>query len=140
MAAQVKDKDRGFLSREITVNDLITHRGDIHHLFPRDYLKKNGKKKSEYNQIANYVYMQSETNIKIGNKEPKAYFAVILEQIKKGDMLYGAITDREELLNNLRNNCIPEMILEADLSDYETFLAERRKLMAEKIKRYYQSL
>jgi len=140
LAAQVKDKDKGFLSREITVNDLITHRGDIHHLFPRDYLKKNGKKKSEYNQIANYVYMQSETNIKIGNKEPKAYFAVILEQIKKGDMLYGAITDREELLNNLRNNCIPEMILEADLSDYETFLAERRKLMAEKIKRYYQSL
>ena len=140
LAAQVKDKDKGFLSREITVHDLITHRGDIHHLFPRDFLKKNGKKRSEYNQIANYVYMQSETNIKIGNKEPRAYFAMIVEQIQNSDMLYGAITDHDELLNNLRQNCIPEMILEADLLDYETFLAERRKLMAEKIKRYYQSL
>jgi len=140
LAAQVKDKDKGFLSREITVNDLISHRGDIHHLFPRDFLKKNGKKRGEYNQIANYVYMQSETNIKIGNKEPKAYFSTILEQIKNNDMLYGAITDREELLNNLKQNCIPEMILESELSDYEAFLVERRKLMAKKIKKYYQSL
>jgi uncharacterized protein with ParB-like and HNH nuclease domain len=40
----------------------------------RDYLKKNGLDRSKYNQIANYVYIQSEINIKIGNRPPKAYF------------------------------------------------------------------
>lgn len=140
LAAQVKDKDKGFLSREITVSDLITHRGDIHHLFPRDFLKKNGKQRGEYNQIANYVYMQSETNIKIGNKEPKEYFANILDQIQNQEMQFGAITDHEDLMKNLRENCIPRLILESGLEDYEVFLTERRKLIAEKIKKYYQSL
>ena len=59
LAAQVKSNDKGFLSKDITVNNLISLRGDIHHVFPRDYLKKSGLKKGQYNQIANYVYMQS---------------------------------------------------------------------------------
>jgi hypothetical protein len=67
LAAQVKSNDKGFLSKDITVRDLISHMGDIHHVFPRDYLKKNGLKKGQYNQIANYVYMQSEINIQVGN-------------------------------------------------------------------------
>lgn len=140
LASQVKNRDKGFLSREITVANLISHRGDIHHLFPRDFLKKNGKQKGEYNQIANYVYMQSETNIKIGNKEPKEYLSYILEQIANGNMLYGAITDHKELINNLKQNCIPESILNYGLDDYELFLQQRRKLMANKIKEYYWSL
>ena len=37
------------------MNDLITHKGDIHHIFPWDYLKKSGLKRGDYNQIANYV-------------------------------------------------------------------------------------
>lgn len=35
LASQVKDNDRGFLSKEISVNNLIMHRGDIHHIFPK---------------------------------------------------------------------------------------------------------
>jgi hypothetical protein len=66
LASQVRGNDKGFLSREITVKDLITHRGDIHHVFPRGYLKKHGMTRGRYNQIANYVYMQSEINIRIG--------------------------------------------------------------------------
>ena len=42
LAAQVKENDRGFLSKEISVNNLIIHRGDIHHIFPKNYLKKAG--------------------------------------------------------------------------------------------------
>ena len=30
------------LSKEISVNNLIIHRGDIHHIFPKNYLKKSG--------------------------------------------------------------------------------------------------
>jgi hypothetical protein len=42
LASQVKANDRGFLSTDVLVGDLISLRGDIHHLFPKDYLKKNG--------------------------------------------------------------------------------------------------
>lgn len=57
LASQVKANDRGFLSKDVLVSDLISLRGDIHHLFPKDYLKNNGLDRSKYNQIANYVYM-----------------------------------------------------------------------------------
>ncbi|MFA7289816.1 MAG: DUF262 domain-containing protein, partial [Melioribacteraceae bacterium] len=36
LAAQVKANDRGFLSKDVLVSDLISLRGDIHHLFPKD--------------------------------------------------------------------------------------------------------
>lgn len=140
LASQVKARDKGFLSREITVADLITHRGDIHHLFPKDFLKRNGLSKGDYNQIANYVYMQSETNIKISNESPKIYLKTILEQVSKGEMQIGAITDEKSFKDNLKQNCIPELILDADFEQFETFLKERRKLMANKIKEYYLSL
>jgi hypothetical protein len=41
-AAQVKSGDKGFLSRDITVRDLIENKSDVHHLFPRGYLKDKG--------------------------------------------------------------------------------------------------
>ncbi len=140
LAAQVKNRNKGFLSKEITVADLISHRGDIHHIFPKDYLKKNGVNKNDYNQIANYVYMQSEINIKIGNKAPKDYLKIVLNQLKNNQMEIGAITDQKSLIENLKENCIPEMIFNADFYQYNNFLEERRKLMAKKIKEYYFSL
>ncbi len=140
LAAQVKANDKGFLSRDISINELISHKGDIHHLFPRDYLKKNGLPRGQYNQIANYVYMQSEINIKIGNVAPKSYFAEIIKQCNGGDLKYGGIDDFEMLRDNLRMNCIPESVFEMDVSNYDEFLRERRILMAQKIKEYYRSL
>ncbi|GIJ97839.1 hypothetical protein CAPN001_24080 [Capnocytophaga stomatis] len=134
LASQVRANDKGFLSKEILVRELIEHRGDIHHLFPKDYLKKNGLNKSQYNQIANYVYMQSEINIKIGNKPPKNYFEPMEQQRISG------ISTEQEFLNNLKMNCIPSEIMEMSIDDYQEFLSLRRKLMAQKIKEYYFSL
>ncbi|MFK8302427.1 DUF262 domain-containing protein [Capnocytophaga stomatis] len=134
LASQVRANDKGFLSKEILVRELIEHRGDIHHLFPKDYLKKNGLNKSQYNQIANYVYMQSEINIKIGNKPPKNYFEPMEQQ-----RISGILTE-QEFLNNLKMNCIPSEIMEMSIDDYQEFLSLRRKLMAQKIKEYYFSL
>lgn len=139
-AAQVKLNDKGFLSRDITVNDLITHKGDIHHIFPRDYLKKSGLKRGDYNQIANYVYMQSEINIKVGNKAPKDYFDGIAAQCCGGSIQYGAICEMDALKENLQMNCIPETIIDMKLDDYEEFLKQRRILMAEKMRLYYLAL
>jgi hypothetical protein len=39
-AAQVKLGDKGFLSRDITAQDLLLNRSDVHHIYPRNYLKK----------------------------------------------------------------------------------------------------
>jgi len=140
LAAQVKNKDRGFLSKEISVNNLIMHRGDIHHIFPKNYLKKAGLTRSRYNQIANYVYMQQEVNIQVGNKAPEVYFSEILEQCRTGEFKYGAISNKNELSKNLEENCIPESVFTMTIENYQDFLIERRKLIAKKIKDYYYSL
>ncbi len=41
---------------------------------------------------------------------------------------------------NLEQNCIPESIFEMTLDNYPQFLEERRKLMAQKIEKYYKAL
>ena len=93
-----------------------------------------------YNQIANYVYMQSEINIRIGNKAPNVYFGHLKEQVNGGEQRYGGITEMRTLKKNLRMNCIPEGIFEMEYKDYEAFLEQRRVLIARKIKDYYFSL
>lgn len=140
LAAQVKSSDKGFLSKNILVKDLIALRGDIHHLFPKDYLKKNGLDRGKYNQIANYVYMQSEINIKVGNKPPKDYFELVKTEISDGISSLSGISTNEELLSNLKANCVPAEIMDMDVSNYPEFLTIKRKLMAQKMRAYYFSL
>ncbi|MEW6132278.1 MAG: DUF262 domain-containing protein [Pseudomonadota bacterium] len=140
VAAQVRANDTGLLSKDITVRELVSHLGDIHHIFPRDLLKKAGLTRSQYNQIANYAYTQEEINIKIGNKPPRAYFADIQAQLSGGPLKYGAIADANTLKANLAANCVPESIVGMDVEQFDDFLALRRQLMAEKIRSYYEGL
>lgn len=139
-AAQVKLNDKGFLSHMITVRELIEQKSDIHHVFPRDILKKAGMTRGQYNQIGNYVVAQSEINIAISNKQPAVYFRELIDQCNGGSHLYGNITDLEELRANLAMNCIPDGIEHMTVNDYPAFLVARRKLMAKKIKQYFESL
>lgn len=138
-AAQIKARDNGFLSTDITVENMINHRGDIHHLFPKEYLIANGFERGDYNQIANFVYAQSEINIKIGKKAPKEYMSKVMNQTEGGDLKYGGIVDKNNLFENLKQNCIPEGFELMEFCDYYDFLQERRILMAKKIKDYYFS-
>ena len=139
-AACVYDNSKGFLSRDITIRELLTDRGDIHHIFPRNYLKKNLRHRKDYNQLANLVYTQQEINIKIGNKPPKEYFSDVIKQCNGGSLKYGGINDMKMLKENLKQNCIPESIFEVTIDDYDKFLEERRILMAETIRNYYFAL
>jgi hypothetical protein len=139
-AAQVKLSDLGFLSRDITVRDLLLNRSDVHHVYPRNYLKKQGLARGRYNQIANFVLAQSEINIAIGDKAPEVYFAELANQCGGGKKKYGGITDRVEMRANLRTSCLPETLLDGDIPDFGTFLDQRRKLMAAKIKTYFEGL
>jgi hypothetical protein len=140
VAAQIRANDKGMLSKDITVRELVSHLGDIHHIFPRDLLKKVGLSRSQYNQIANYAYTQEEINIRIGNKAPKTYFSDILSQCSGGPVKYGAILDMATLEENLAMNCVPTDIYEMDEYGFDVFLTGRRKLMAIKIQQYYEGL
>jgi hypothetical protein len=139
-AAQARLGDKGFLSTDITVRDLLLNRGDKHHVFPRKYLQKKGLTRGRYNQIANFVIAQSEINIAIGDKPPEKYFAQLAEQVNGGARRYGGITDETALRENFTENCIPVSLLDGSRSDYDSFLAERRRLMALKIKQWFEVL
>ncbi len=139
-AAQVKLGDRGFLSRDITVLNLLMNRSDVHHVYPRNYLKKQGLSKGRYNQIANFVLAQSEINIAIGDKAPEVYFKELADQCAGGKKKYGGITNADELRANLRMSCLPESLLEGKTPPYDDFLEQRRKLMAQKIKTWFETL
>ena len=129
-----------FLSKEITVQSMLEHRGDIHHINPKAYLKKNGHTRGSYNQLGNYVYMQQETNIAVGAQSPADYLAVVKEQCETGVAKYGGITDYKDLVKNFEENAVPIELLEDGMSDYVEFLQARRLLMAQKIRDYYFSL
>lgn len=140
LASQVKLNDRGFLSSDITVKALLELRGDVHHVYPRDFLKQQGIQRGQYNQIANFVLMQSEINIAISNSDPAHYFYILKSQCNGGEHKYGGIRDIEELKKNLAMNCIPESMLEGPIPSYDEFLKERRKLMALRLKDWFSSL
>ena len=140
LAAQAKEHDKGFLSEHIEVESMLENRGDIHHLFPKKYLIKNGLAKSMYNQIANYVFLQQEINIEISDDAPCCYMQEVFNQCETKNPVYGAIVDKQILMENLQQNCIPEGFASMDISGYQDFLVERRKLMAEKIHNYYRGL
>ncbi len=139
-AAQVKLGDLGFLSRDITVQDLIENHSDVHHIFPRKHLKAQGLQRGKYNQIANFAVTQSEINIAIGARPPSDYFRAVEKQCVGGKRKLGGLDDREDLRKNLEQHCIPEGIFDGLAEDYDSFLVERRRLMAARIKKYFRKL
>ena len=140
LSAQCYFNDKGFLSKDITVRNLIEQRGDIHHIFPRDLLAKRGMSRNEYNQVANYVYTQTEINIQIKNKPIEVYMQELKEQCNGGLVKYGNIVDENMLIENFKQNAIPVEVFNMTMDDYEEFLEMRRRLMADKIRRFYESL
>ncbi len=141
LMAQVKGGARGFLSKQINVQSLIEQRGDIHHIFPKKYLQKNGiNNRKDYNQIANYVYTQSEINIKIKDDAPCDYMARMKEQVAGEGSFYGGIDSMEDLQKNLEENCVPIEFMDMDVFDFQVFLDERRNKMAAYIRKYYEGL
>jgi len=125
----------------IKVTDLVTIAGDVHHIFPRNYLKNNGvTSKTKYNQVANYIYLDTQINIAISDDAPNSYFSRVKKQCMTKEIELGNINDINLLQQNLAENSIPENIFDMTVDNYDTFLIERRKLMSNKIKEYYYSL
>jgi hypothetical protein len=140
LASQVNGNSTAFLSKSMTITSLIEQRGDIHHIFPKQYLIDNGYPQKAYNQVANFVYTEQATNIKVGKMPPIEYLSKIKQQIDDGVNEISTLDNKDSLIKNIKANDIPSFITEAIHSDYNRFLIDRRKMMANKLKAYYENL
>ena len=95
---------------------------DKHHIFPKHYLETIGiASDRDRNQLANFTYLDYNTNIDISDDEP----AVYVER-------YKSKLGEDNYAKHLADNAIP---LGFEHLDYFEFLDERRKLMAGIIKK-----
>lgn len=141
IAAQINLNCNSMLMNGTKVSDLVTISGDVHHIFPRAYLKNNGvTNKAKYNQVANYIFLDTQVNKAISDDAPATYFTKAKQQCETKKIELGNISDESLLLSNLSENCIPTGIDKMDVSSYDDFLRERRKLMAALIEKYYKGL
>lgn len=140
LAAQVNNNSVAFLSKSMKISSLIEQRGDVHHIFPKKYLMNNGYPQKAYNQVANFVFTEQATNIKVGMLTPKDYLDKVKAQIQAGKNEISTLDSETSLQENLVANDIPSLIEEASHLVYERFLEERRRLMASKLKIYYDQL
>lgn len=141
-AAQIVLGDKGLFSATSTVRDLYGA-SDVHHIFPKAYLQRTGvlDNRTIYNQVANYVYLDTPINITIGDKSPNVYFKDAFESARETGTVFGYSMTENELKDNLIMNCIPIEIENWDYNDYQAkFLVQRRNMMAKKIQDYYNKL
>lgn len=140
LAAQISANADAFLSKSMKISSLVEERGDIHHIFPKKYLMDNGYPQKAYNQVANFVYTEQATNIKVGKLAPIDYLNKIKDQIEKGKNEITTLDSEESLKKNIKTNDIPVFIENATHIEYNRFLEERRRLMADKLKAFYENL
>ena len=135
IAAQNKLLKQSFLSKNNIARDLATD--DIHHIFPKNYLVKHGYDKSKYNRIANFVHLRNDINISVSDLAPREYLGDILSG---GNNHHSDIVNEAEMINNFEDNAIPQILLQAEVDDYDEFLRQRQVLMAEMVREYYKGL
>ncbi len=141
LASQVRSANNTLFTNGVKVSDVVATIGDIHHIFPKNYLKKElDAQKGLYNQVANYAYLEKRINIKIADRRPGDYFTEALDACSAGSTYFGDIAKVDDLYANMAENCIPEDIFDMGAEDYREFLSKRRQLMAAKIRDYFKGL
>lgn len=141
LAAQINRNCNSLFMHGTMISDLISISGDVHHIFPKAYLKGNGiEGKGMYNQVANYTYLDTQVNKAVSDDAPKEYFGKVIKQCEQGKIAFGNIFSLEELEKNLAENAIPKEVIGMTYKDYSNFLTERRKLIAKLVEKYYKGL
>lgn len=131
LAAQINLNCNSLFMHGTMISDLINISGDVHHIFPKAYLKNNGvEAKGRYNQVANFTYLDTQVNKAVRDDAPNIYFGKALEQCENKKIAFGNISDREAFMKNLEENSIPKSVVSMTVKDYDVFLAERRVLMS----------
>ncbi len=141
LAAQINMNKNSLFMHGTMISDLLEISGDVHHIFPKAYLKANGVTvKSRYNQVANFTYLDTQVNKAISDDAPAVYFKTVMEQFGTGNAEIGNIMDKASLDVNLAENALPPETINMTVDDYENFLTLRRHLMARMIETYYKNL
>lgn len=141
LAAQINLNCNSLFMHGTMVSDLLNISGDVHHIFPKAYLRSNGvNTKIKYNQVANYIYLDTQVNKAIRDDAPNIYFGKVLDQCSTKNAVIGNITDCDRLKKNLEQNAVPETVVHMTVKEYDKFLEQRRYLMAKLIEKYYKSL
>lgn len=100
---------------------------DKHHIFPKSYLTIIGNDNDrDRNQIANFTYLDYNTNIEIGDRAPADYVADFRERLGE-----------EGYAKTCRDNALP---IDFESLEYPEFLAQRRVLMAGTVRKAYERL
>lgn len=98
---------------------------EVHHIFPRDFLKKNGYgDRMLINALGNFCFLTKNSNLKISNRSPQEYFPEV----------------ENEHPGALDSQWIP---LDAELwkpENYSEFLRQRQALLAEAANKFLDSL
>jgi uncharacterized protein with ParB-like and HNH nuclease domain len=136
LVAQQKLRKQSFLNKSILTGETLLE--DIHHIFPRAYLRDSGFTQNDWNKIANFTPLKRDTNIAVSNKSPKEYLSLITNG--EGNLISSDIANKNELIENLKHNAIPEIAISGQSDNYKEFLIERQKLMAKMVREYYESL
>lgn len=141
LAAQINRNCNSLFMHGTMISDLVSISGDVHHIFPKAYLKSNGiDSKGKYNQVANYTYLDTQVNKAVRDDAPNEYFGKVIKHCKQGDIAFGNISSLEGLKKNLAENAIPKGVVEMTYEKYEDFLTERRRLIAKLVEQYYKGL
>lgn len=100
---------------------------DRHHIFPKNYLTQIGYMTDrERNQIANFTYLDYNTNIDISDDPPEEYVGRYREELGE-----------EAYRKTCAENALP---VDFEKMEYTDFLKERRKLMSGIVKQAYEEL
>jgi hypothetical protein len=96
------------------------HQLQFHHIFPKAVLKSTATTR-ETDDIANLAFISGKANRKISAKEPAAYFPEVREA--NGEQPF-------------KSQCIPTDPDLLTVERYKAFLAERRRLIAERLNEF----
>ena len=88
---------------------------EVHHIFPKGMLYRNGFSKSQVNAIANFCFLTKDTNLQIRDRPPSEYFPQIEARLP-GALASQWIPMDEELWQT---------------ENYLRFLEERQRLLAQ---------
>lgn len=107
-----------FSQLEISVDHVgVAHNLQFHHIFPKALLK-GVRTTKDIDDIANLAFIAGRTNRKISANPPSEYLPPLMEQLGGHPFVAQCIPSGRELLS---------------LDQYEQFLAERRRLIAERL-------
>ncbi|WP_338215679.1 GmrSD restriction endonuclease domain-containing protein [Companilactobacillus muriivasis] len=125
--SQVRANDLAWLEKDHRVSSLIENQGNVHHIFPKAYLKAKNFSQQQYNQVANYTWLTQPRNLLISDKAPQEY----LHDTQVTEFMSD---------ESFEKNAIPKELMNYDFNDYNKFLENRRHLMSLKIKQYFTTL